>query len=71
MYVWRFFCAAQLLVVGHAGAVAAGHQEVFRRISIPGHGEDVSDDQGSAKILTFDLSIPLLKRLITGSHSLY
>ena len=28
-------------------------------------------DQGSAKVLTFDLSIPLLKRLITGSQSLY
>jgi hypothetical protein len=27
--------------------------------------------KGSAKILTFDLSIPLLKRLITGSRSLY
>jgi hypothetical protein len=27
--------------------------------------------QGSVKILTFDLSIPLLKRLITGSQSLY
>jgi hypothetical protein len=31
----------------------------------------VSDDQGSAKILTFDLSFPLLKRLILGSQSLY
>jgi hypothetical protein len=31
----------------------------------------VAGDQGSAKILTFDLSIPLLKRLISGSQSLY
>jgi hypothetical protein len=31
----------------------------------------VAGDQGSAKILTFDLSIPLLKRLITESRSLY
>jgi hypothetical protein len=44
---------------------------VFQRISIPGQGEDVSGDQGSAKVLTFDLSIPLLKRLISGSQSLY
>jgi hypothetical protein len=46
-----------------AGAVAAGHREAFQRISIPGQGEDVSGDEGSAKVLTFDLSIPLLKRL--------
>jgi hypothetical protein len=69
--VWRFCRAAQFPVVGTAGAVAAGHREAFRRIAIPGQGEDVSDDQGNAKILTFDLSIPLLKRLITGSQSLY
>jgi hypothetical protein len=31
----------------------------------------VAGDQGSAKVLTFDLSISLLKRLITGSQSLY
>jgi hypothetical protein len=53
------------------GAVAAGHREAFQHISIPGQGEDVSGDQGSAKVLTFDLSIPLLKRLITESQSLY
>jgi hypothetical protein len=47
------------------------HRESFWRISIPGQGEDVADDQGSAKILTFDLSIPLLKRLISGSQGLY
>jgi hypothetical protein len=57
--------------VGTAGAVAAGHQEAFRRITIPGQGEGVSDDQGNAKILSFKLSIPLLKRLISGSRSLY
>jgi hypothetical protein len=66
------FCrAAQFPVVGTAGAVAAGHREASQRISIPGQGEDVSGDQGSAKVLTFALSIPLLKRLITGSQSLY
>jgi hypothetical protein len=69
--VWRFCRAAQFQVVGTAGAVAAGHQEAFRRITIPGQEGDTSDDQGSAKVLTFDLSISLLKRLITGSHSLY
>jgi hypothetical protein len=69
--VWRFCRAAQFPVLGTAGAVAAGHREAFQRINIPGQGEDVSDDQGIAKILTFDLSIPLLKRLISGSQSLY
>jgi hypothetical protein len=69
--VWRFCCVAPFPVVGTAGAVAAGDGEAFQRISIHGHGEDVSGDQGSAKILTFDLSIPLLKRLIPGSQSLY
>jgi hypothetical protein len=68
--VWRFCRAAQFPVVGTAEAVAA-HREAFQRISIPGQGEDVSGDQGSAKVLTFDLSISLLKRLITGSQSLY
>jgi hypothetical protein len=69
--VWRFCRAALFQVVGTAGAVVAGHREAFRRITIPGQEGEVSDDQGSAKILTFDLSIPLLKRLITGSQSLY
>jgi hypothetical protein len=69
--VWRFCRAAQFQVVGTAGAVAAGHIEAFQRIRIPGQGEDVAGDQGSAKVLTFDLSIPLLKRLISGSRSLY
>jgi hypothetical protein len=70
--VWRFCRAvAQFLVVGTAGAVVAGHREAFQRISIPGQGEDVAGDQGSAKVLTFDLSISLLKRLISGSQSLY
>jgi hypothetical protein len=69
--VWRFCRTAQFQVVGTAGAVAAGHREAFQRISIPGRGKDVADDQGSAKVLTFDLSIPLLKRLILGSQSLY
>jgi hypothetical protein len=70
--VWRFCRVAQFPVVGTAGAVAAGHREAFQRISIPGQpGENVAGDQGSAKILTFDLSVPLLKRLITGSQSLY
>jgi hypothetical protein len=69
--VWRFYRAAQFPVVGTAGAVAAGHREAFWRIAIPGQGEDVANDQGSAKVLTFDLSIPLLKRLITGSQSLF
>jgi hypothetical protein len=68
--VWRFCQAAQLQVVGTAGVVAAGHQEAFQRISIPGQGEDVAGDQGSAKVLTFDLSIPLRKRLISGSQGL-
>jgi hypothetical protein len=52
-------------------AVAARHREAFWRITIPSQEEDASNDQGSAKVLTFDLSIPLLKRLITGSQSLY
>jgi hypothetical protein len=69
--VWRFCRAAKFPVVGTAEAIAAGHQEAFWRITISGQGEDVSDDQGSAKILTFDLSIPLLKCLSTGSQSLY
>jgi hypothetical protein len=69
--VWHSYRAAQFPVVGTAGAVAAGHQEAFRRITILGQEGDVSDDQGSAKVLTFDLSIPLLKRQITGSQSLY
>jgi hypothetical protein len=68
---WRFCRAAQFLVVGTAGAVAAGHREAFQRISIPGQGEDVAGDQGNAKVLTFDLSIPLLKCLISGIQSLY
>jgi hypothetical protein len=69
--VWHFCRAAQFQVVGTAGAVAAGHQEAFQRISIPGQGEDVARDRGSAEVLTFDLSISLLKRMISGSQSLY
>jgi hypothetical protein len=69
--VCRFCRAAQFQDVGTAGAVAAGHRETFQRISIPGQGDDVADDQGSAKVLTFDLSILLLKRLISGNQSLY
>jgi hypothetical protein len=65
---WRFCRAAQFQVFGTAGAVAAGHQEAFRRITIPGREGDTSDDQGSAKVRTFDL---LLKRLTTGSPSFY
>jgi hypothetical protein len=34
--VWRFCCAAQFQVVGTARAVAAGHREAFRHITIPG-----------------------------------
>jgi hypothetical protein len=69
--VWRFFRAAQFQVVGTAGAVAAGHREAFWRIIIPGQEGGTFDDQGSAKVLAFDLSIPLLKRQITGSQTLY
>jgi hypothetical protein len=69
--IWRFCRAAQFQVVGTAGAVTAGHREAFWRITIAGPEGDASDDQGNAKVLTFDLSIPLLKRLITGSQSLY
>jgi hypothetical protein len=69
--VWHFCRAAQFQVVGTAGAVAAGHREAFQRISIPGQGEDVAGNQGSAKVLTFNLSVSLLKRLISGSQSLY
>jgi hypothetical protein len=68
---WRFCRAAQFQVVGIAGAVAAGHREAFWRITIPGQEGNTSDDQGSAKVLTFDLSILHLKRLISGSQSLY
>jgi hypothetical protein len=46
--VWRFCRAAQFQVVGTAGAVAAGHREAFQGMSIPGQGEDVAGDQGSA-----------------------
>jgi hypothetical protein len=48
-------------------------QDTERRFGVsPSLAEgDTSDDQGSANILTFDLSIPLLKRLITESQSLY
>jgi hypothetical protein len=69
--VCRYCCAAQFPVVGTAGAVTAGDRGTYQRISIPSQGKSVSGDQGSAKILTFDLSIPLLKRLISGSQSLY
>jgi hypothetical protein len=69
--VWRFCRTAHFQVVGTAGAVATGHQEAFWRITIPDQEGDASDDQGTAKVLTFDLSIPLLKSLITGSQSLY
>jgi hypothetical protein len=34
--VWRYVRAARLIVVGTAGAVAAGDQETYQRISIPG-----------------------------------
>jgi hypothetical protein len=69
--VWRFCRAARFPVVGTAEVVAARHREAFQLISIPGQGEDVADEQGSAKVLTFDLSIPLLKRRISGSQSPY
>jgi hypothetical protein len=69
--VWRFCRVAQFQVVGTAGAVTAGDRKAFQCISIAGQGEDVAGNQGSAKVLTFDLSIPLLKRLISGSQSLY
>jgi hypothetical protein len=66
--VWRYCRAARLIVVGTAEAIAAEDRETYQRISIPGQGEHVSGDQSCAEILTFDLSIPLLKRLITGSQ---
>jgi hypothetical protein len=69
--VWRFCRAAQFQVVVTAGAVAAGHRKAFQRISIPDQGEDVAGNQGSAKVLTFDLSISLLKRMFSRSQSLY
>jgi hypothetical protein len=69
--VWRYVRTARLIVVGTAGAVAAGNQETYQSISIPGQGESVYGDQGSDEMPTFDLSIPLLKRLITGSQRLY
>jgi hypothetical protein len=43
----------------------------IQRISIPGQGEHVVGNQKGAESVTFDLSMPLLKRLITGSQSLY
>jgi hypothetical protein len=46
--VWHSCRAAQFQVVGIAGAIAAGHQEAFQRISILGQGQDVAGDQGSA-----------------------
>jgi hypothetical protein len=52
--VWRYCCAAQLTVVGTEGAVAAENRETYQRISIPGQGESVSGDWGSAEMLTFD-----------------
>jgi hypothetical protein len=57
--------------VGTAGAIAAEHQEAFWRITIPVQEGDASDDQESAKVLTYYLSISLLKRLISKSQSLY
>jgi hypothetical protein len=69
--VWHYCRAAYLSVVGTTGAVAAEDRETYQRISVPGQGESVSGDQSSAEPLTFDLSISLLKRLITGSQSLY
>jgi hypothetical protein len=69
--VWRYVCAARLIVVGTAGVVVAGDRGTYQRISISGQGESVSRDQGIDKMLTFDLSIPILKCLITGSQSLY
>jgi hypothetical protein len=69
--VWRYIRAARLIVVGTAEVVAAEDQETYQRISIPGQRESVSGDQGSDEMLSFDLSIPILKRLITGSQSLY
>jgi hypothetical protein len=69
--VWRSCRAARLIVVGTVGAVAARDQETYQRISLPAQGERVSGNQSNAEMLTFDLSIPLLKRLITGSQSLY
>jgi hypothetical protein len=69
--VWCYVCAARLIVSGIAGAVAAEDQETYQRISTPGQGESVSGDQGGDEMLTFDLSIPILKRLITGSQSFY
>ena len=59
--------AAQSQVVGVVGAVATRNRETYQRISIPGQGERVVGDQKGAEMLTFDLSMPLLKRLITGS----
>jgi hypothetical protein len=69
--VWRYCRAAQFPVVGTAGAVAAGYRGTYQSVSSPGQGESMSGDQGSAKILTFDLSIPLLKCLISGSQTMY
>jgi hypothetical protein len=69
--VWRYVWAPRFMVVRTAGAVAAGDRETYLRMSISGPREIVYGDQGSAKMLTFDLSIPILKRLITGSQSLY
>jgi hypothetical protein len=69
--VWRYVRAARLIVVDSAEGVAAGDRETYQRISIPGQGESVSGDQGSDKMMTFDLSIPIFKRPITGSQSLY
>jgi hypothetical protein len=67
-----FLSCCTVPIVGTAEAVAAGHREAFQRISISSQGEDVAGDQGSAKVLTFDLSIPVLtERLILGSQSQY
>jgi hypothetical protein len=49
-------------------------QETERRTSAlvsPTREKVYLGDQDSDKMLTFDLSIPILKRLITGSQSLY
>jgi hypothetical protein len=55
---------AHLTAVDTAEATAAENRDTYQRTSITDQGESVSGNQSSAEMLTFDLSIPLLKRLL-------
>jgi hypothetical protein len=49
----------------------AEDNETYQHIPSPDQDESVADGPSSADSVTFDLPIPLLKSLISGSQSLY